>query len=39
MIISGSRYEIVLKDPTPFFFKILFSYFRNPGRVSKICKK
>jgi hypothetical protein len=27
MITARSRYETVLKDPTRFFFKILFSYF------------
>jgi len=39
MIIVGSGYETVLKDLTRFFFIILFSYFQDPGRVSKICKK
>ncbi len=39
MITVGSGYETVLKDPTWFFFKILFSFFQDLGRVSKICKK
>jgi hypothetical protein len=39
MIIIGYGYEIVLKDPTWFFLKKLFSYFQDPGKVSKISKK
>jgi hypothetical protein len=39
MRIIRSGYETILKDPTQFFFLILFSFFQDPGRVSKICKK
>jgi hypothetical protein len=38
MRIVKSRYETILKDPTWFFFLILFSYFQDPGRVSKFAK-
>jgi hypothetical protein len=37
VITAGSGYETILKDPIRFF--ILFSYFQDPGKVSKICRK
>jgi hypothetical protein len=41
MIIVGSGYETILKDPTQFFFffSSFFPSFQDLGRVSKICKK
>jgi hypothetical protein len=35
----GSKYETILKGLIWFFFKKLFSYFQNLGKVSNFFKK